>query len=294
MEDYQEGPSKDKSIKGYQIVIVILAVVLGALSFMYFRQVQTLKADFSVERDTLTNQLSAVIMQMDGLKTENDTINVQLAVEREKADSILQKLQKERSFSAAKIRGYEKELGTMRTIMRGFVHQIDSLNTLNRKLVDENLDFRRQVTTQRQRAELAEEQASELNTKVRRGSVIRVRDISLVTLSGSDKEVSRASRASRVRVDFVLTANELANPGERNIYMRLTAPDGYIMANSSGSVFDFEGDKLAYSAMRGIDYQNQDLSVSIYYNGEGITAGTYKVALYMDGYRIGTADVLVR
>ena len=295
MEDYNdEYPIPSKSIKGYKIVIVILAVILGALSILYFQQVNQIKAEFAVERDTLTNRLTNLMSEYDSLQTENDTISKHLEEQRGKADSLLQRLKKERSFSAAKIRQYEKELGTLRTVMRGFVQQIDSLNTLNKKLINENVDYRKQITTEKMRADMAEEKADELSTKIRKGSVIRARDISLLALSNSDKVVTRAARASRLRVDFVLAANELATPGERHVYARITGPDGYVMANTSGAVFEFEGDMLTYSATRQIDYQNQDLAVSLYYNGAGITGGKYRVVIYMDGYQIGSNEVILR
>lgn len=295
MEDYnQENATPEKSIKGYKIVIIILAVILGAISFQYFRQVSQLKEDFAVERDTLTNQMNVLMSDFNNLQTENDTISYNLGIERHKADSLMQRLNSERTFSRSKIRQYEKEVGTLRTVMRGFVKQIDSLNTLNKQLIAENVDYRKKVTTERLRADIAEEKADELSTKIRKGAVIRARNIALVALSSSDKEVTRASRAARLRVDFVLSANELAHPGDRTVYARITAPDGYIMANASNAVFDFEGDKLTYSASRDVDYQNQDLPVGLYYNGSGITGGKYKVAIFMDGYQIGSSEVIMR
>ncbi len=295
MEDYnQEYQTPNKSIKGYQVIIVILAVILAALSFQYFRQVRQLKSDFSVERDTLTSRFEQLVVQYDNIKTENDTISLHLGVERDKADSLLQRLQKERSFSASKIRSYEKELGTLRTVMRGFIVQIDSLNTLNKKLASENVEYRKQVSTERLRADMAEEKASELTTKIRKGAVVRAREIGLVALSNSDREVTRAARATRLRIDFVLAANELAPAGEREVYVRITGPDGYVLANASNNTFAFEGDRLTYSAVRSVDYQNQDLSVSLYYNGSGVANGNYKIAVYMDGYQIGSSEILLR
>ncbi len=296
MDDYSQDKitGKNKSIKGYQTIIVIMAVILVALSLLYFRQVNNLKADFAVERDTLTNRFTALMGEYDNIKTSNDTISFQLSVQRGKADSLLQRLQRERSFSASKVKAYEKELGTLRTVMRGFVHQIDSLNTLNKKLITENIDIRRQISTVQQRADAAEERAGEMEVKIRKGSVIRARDISLVALSGSDREVTRASRAARLRVDFTLAANELAIPGQRNVYAQIKDQNDYLIANSGNSMFDFEGDRLVYSATREVDYQNLDLSVSLYYSGSGITAGKYKVLLYMDGYQIGSNEVILR
>lgn len=298
MEEYnnqENNPNRSaKSIRGYQIVIILLVVILGVLAFIYFRQVKNLKHDAKFEQEMLQENIGNLITDLDNLKVNNDSIRYNLGIERQRADSLMDKLQKEKNISRSTIRKYEKELKTMRNIMRNYVKQIDSLNRLNRSLTQENVVFRQQVTDERARAEVAEEKASELNNKVKVGGIIKARNISLVALNANDRVVPRASRAERLKVSFVLTANDLATPGERNIYVRITGPDGYVMAGNVSSMFDFEGDKLTYSAVRGIDYQNKDLEVGLFYNGSGITSGTYKVEVYMDGYMIGASEAYLK
>ena len=97
-----------------------------------------------------------------------------------------------------------------------------------------------------------------------------------------------------MRVDFVLTANELATPGEKTIYVRITSPDGYVLTTEAMPTFDFEGERLSYSAMREVDYQNQDLDVGIFYNSTGFAAGTYTVQLFCEGRLIGTSQIAMR
>ena len=63
---------------------------------------------------------------------------------------------------------------------------------------------------------MAEEKAAELDNKVRAGAVIKARGIRLTGLNARNKEVSRIRNAERVRVDFVLTANELTTPGRKD------------------------------------------------------------------------------
>ena len=128
----------------------------------------------------------------------------------------------------------------------------------------------------------------------KRQSVIRARDIRLVALSKSDREVSRANRAERLRVDLVLVGNELSTPGERNVYTQIIGPDGYPLVNGSNALFDFEGSSITYSAMRSVDYQNNDLNVSLFYNGPGITSGKYQVKIYTDGHMIGSSEISLR
>ena len=59
-------------------------------------------------------------------------------------------------------------------------------------------------------------------------------------------------------------------------------------------LFDFEGDKITFSAARQVDYQNNDLSVSLFYNGSGITSGKYRVKIYTDGNLIGSNEIILR
>lgn len=287
----------DNSLKGYRIAIIILAVILLALTFQYYRQVKILtgsEESLTIERDTLTNRLAGLMTEYDRINTENDTLNENMQLERHKVDSLMTKLKKERSWSYAKIKGYEREIGTLRDIMRGYVHQIDSLNTANKQLISENVKYRKDLSTYKNRTEMAEEQSRELSTKIKRGAIVRARDISLVALNKSEKSVSRVKRAARLRTDFVLSSNDLTNPGERPLYVRIISPDGYVLAESQSTTFEYEGEMIPYTASRVVDYQNEDLEVSVFYNGSGIFPGKYTVIVFMDGYLIGQADVILK
>ncbi len=290
-----DGGPKNSSLRGYKVIIALLVVILAAVSGLFIYQSSERRKEFDAERDQLTDRMMAVRNDFANLQTTNDSLNYGLSRERDRADSIVRALGRERNITLSTLRRYESELGTMRTIMTGYITTIDSLGRLNRALIDENVDMKRRIEDERLRAEMAEERATDMNIKLRQGSRVIARDIRLVPLSENDKEVTRASRAERLRVDFTLSANDLANPGARTIYTRIVGPDGYVMANTAGRTFNFEGDQTVYSAAReGVDYQNADLPVSIYYRGGGITAGTYTAEVYMDGLQIGSREMVLR
>lgn len=295
--DDEGRPDPGKSIRGYRIVIIILAVILAAVSILYFNIHRQQQADYEilrVDRDSIQSNLSSLMDDYDHLQTSNDTLSANLGVERQRADSLMDRLKKERSWSLSKIKQYEKEVGTLRTIMRGYIRQIDSLNTLNKQLITENVSFRKEISSISQRAEMAEEKAAELDNKVKQGAVLNARGIRITPLNARSKEVSRVKNADRLRADFTLAANNLTMPGEKTLYLRITAPDGYVLASDPPATLLYEGDRLTYSAQREVDYQNEDLEVSIYYNGSGFTAGKYLVQLYAEGRLIGSAEVALR
>lgn len=296
-DDYGRQPDAEKSIRGYRIVIIILSVILVALSILYFsihRQQMLDNELLQADRDSIQNDLGRLMDDYDNLRVSNDSISASLSVERERADSLMTRLKKERSWNLAKIKQYEREVGTLRTAMKDYIRQIDSLNTLNQKLISENVSYRKEISSANLRAEMAEEKAAELDNKVKVGSVLRARDISLSALNDRSKPVSRIKNASRLRVDFVLSANELAMPGNKAIYLRIISPDGYVLTTEAMPSFEFEGERLTYSAMREVDYQNQDLEVGIYFTSSGFAAGTYRMELYTEGRLIGQAQVAMR
>lgn len=294
-DDYYDEPAveQDKSIRGYRIVIGILSVILVAISLLYFsihreqmRDNQLLAAD----RDSIQAGLNGLILEYDSLRYQNDSIAESLT----KATELVEQLKQERRWNYNKMRQYEKELGSLRTVMRGYIRQIDSLNTLNKKLITENVGYRKEISSANLRADMAEERSAELENKVKVGAVIRARDIRLTALNHNSREVSRIKNADRLRVDFALSANELATPGNKAIYLRITSPDGYVLTTEAMPTFEFEGAALSYSAMREVDYQNADLEVGIYFNSSGFAPGTYKIELYMEGRLIGTNEIAMR
>ena len=97
--------------------------------------------------------------------------------------------------------------------------------------------------------------------------------------------------ASRLRVDFELTANELAEPGEKTIYVCITDPDGYVLSPASKMIpFTFEGESRAASAVRKVSYENQSVPVSVFYDGEAFEKGTYTVDIFVDGRHCGSGS----
>ncbi|WP_297430126.1 hypothetical protein [uncultured Alistipes sp.] len=298
--EYDDEPgasSPDKSIRGYRVVIILLAVILAAMSIHNYNTPRQQLPHYYLllaDPDPTHNTPPPLLDDFDNLRINNDSISASLGMERERADSLMERLKKERSWSYAKIKQYEKEVGTLQTLMRNYLRQIDSLNTLNKQLISENVSYRKEISTISQRAELAEEKAAELDNMVKQGSVLKARNIRLTSLNTKSKEVTRIKNAARLRTDFTLAANELTTPGDKTVYVRILAPDGYVLSSEGAPTFDYEGERLSYSAQRSIDYQNEDIDVGIFYNGSGFTAGKYTVQLYAEGRLIGSAEIVMR
>ncbi|MFI3319016.1 MAG: hypothetical protein SNH88_07500 [Rikenellaceae bacterium] len=292
--DFNASSKPNKAIMGYRVVISVLIVVLVGLSALYYNIHNEQKAEYALlsqGRDSIQREMSLLAVDYKNLESTNEGLNASIEAERQRVDSLAAKIKAERNLNYAKIKQYEKEVGTLRSVMRGYLAQIDSLNTLNKQLIDENVSFRQEISNQQLRAAQAEERANELDSQIRKGSVIAATGISLTSLNSRAREVSRIKSAEKVRVDFALAANTLAKPGVREVYMRLISPDGYILTSDALPTFEYAGEKLTYSDSREVDYQNEDIEASIFYAGTGFTAGVYTVELFVDGLLAGDRKI---
>ncbi|MCH5330789.1 MAG: hypothetical protein J1E33_00105 [Alistipes sp.] len=299
-EDYDYQTDVRKSLLGYKIVICILAVILAALSVLYYNinrkqrtEYQELETELEMQRDSLKENINSLISEYRDKEFQNDTITANLRAELENAYALRDQLENERRLNYNKLRSYEKELGTLRSVLKSYLRQIDSLNNVNQKLITENTGYRQQISTANQRAEMAEEKSSELTNIIQQGSIIHARGISITPLNARGKDISKVKSAAKLRVDMTLTANSIAKAGERPIYVRILA-DGYVLTPENTPHFTYEGGQLPYTAEREVDYQNEDLDVTVFYDGSGFAAGTYKVEVYTDGYLIGSKEMVLK
>ena len=300
VEDLEvEIERSERSIKGLKTMLLIVALLLlpaAYFSISYIVKYRSIKEDYAIvesarqlfeeQNALLQRDAESLVSELEALKDRNDT----MMIKYQEAVTMLEQLQKERTYNYNQLAKYKKEVESLRGVMKGYLRQIDSLNTINSNLQAENVAYKKEITTAQLRADVAEERADELGTKVRIGSVIRTSGVRIVALNDSSKEVRRIKQAARLRVDFELTANELAEPGEKSIYICITAPDGYVLSSEDMILFMYEGEEMMASAVRKVDYENQSVPVSIYYDGSHFEKGTYRVDIYIDGRHSGSQE----
>lgn len=296
-QDDEQGGVSRKALLGYRVIVILLVIILAGVSALYFslnreqekiyQELEQEHKALEVERDTIASNFASLRKEYDALGVKNDSIAAELA----KGDSIIRQLKRERQLSFSTIKRYQKEVGTLRAVMKNYLHQIDSLNNINKKLSGENTTLRKEVSQARLRADKAEEREKELVNTVKKGAVLKARGIRLVAQNAKGRPVTRIGRARTLLVSFTLAANELAAPGNRRIHLCIYGPDGVILGGSS---FSYHGKSKQCTASREVDYQNEDLDVTIFYHGSGgkdFVEGTYKVELYMDGGLLGSTRV---
>lgn len=291
-------PSNPETKKNVPIKMIattiILAAVLIFLVFMYFDQkhkMVEMETALTQEKDSLANELRHMVVAYDTLKTNNDSLNAGLEKERTR----IVKLLSVNASNVQLIRKYKSEITTMREIMKSYIVQIDSLNSRNKFLSTENSEIRQQITKVRNTNSELSKDKEILSSKVEIASVVQAKDISAVILNKKRKETNRLSLLDKLRICFTLRENPLAISGPKEVYMRVIRPDSLVITSSPDNLFDYKESKLIYSAVREVDYMNQDIEMCIFMdNNSDFIIGNYSVELYLENNLIGRTNFMIQ
>ena len=247
------------------------------------------------EKDALTEQMITLQNEYATLSSDNDMINAQLDSSREEVSQLIERIKKTEATNRIMIRKYEKELGTLRSIMRNYIEQIDSLNTLNHKLTADAAAARKEAAETRRQSEQLSKAVAELTGQVAAGAVLKGRAIRMDAYNASDKVTDRSSRVVRLMTTLSLVENELAPKGPVRVYIRVKGPDGILLTSTDKHTFTLNGEPMMCSASREVDYQGEEVEMSIYLNGiEDYVKGIYTVEAYTDENLLGSAELMLR
>ena len=282
-------------VLGLLVVVLAVAVYMLLDTRKNLNLVSTDLAEktefFRVEKDSLEGELRNIYFRYDTLETNNLEIQVEMQQQKEKIDKLISI----QADDAYKIRMYRKEMETLRTVLRSYIVQIDSLNMQNQELMAENKQLRNtelRLSTEKKQLEEDKTQLEEIKDMA---TALQASQIDMHMLNKRDKESDRIRTAVKVRVDFVLRANNVATMGEKRISLRIIRPDHVVLGSPELEMIDFNGEQIPASASRVINYENEDLPVSIFWTNDGeIVPGEHSVELYSEGKLIGASSFVLK
>jgi len=246
-----------------------------------------------VQKEELTDEYNELSLQYEGYKFSvngaNDSLVAKLEVEQMKVQRLMEELRTVKSTNAKRIGELRLELETLKTVMRGYVQQIDSLNRVNQKLTQE----KEEVTQKYHQATATVSQLTQdkenLTEKVNLASKLDASGIYVTGIDKKNKSTSKIDKMEQIAINFTINKNITAPTGEKNIYIRIQKPDDDVLIKSRDNVFQYEDKEINYSSKRTIEYDGEEVPVSIYWKVEEfLSPGTYRVDIFADENLIGS------
>jgi len=296
MENLDTSTSKDKR---NNLIVIVLSVLLVVLAIIFFWQRNSWQADAALikaDKDSIAAELSKMVTNYNSIRSENDSLNKTIGYAQTKVKDLLTEVEQVKNASYRQISQYRKEVTTLRGIMHDYIIQIDSLNQKNQRLMAENVNVKQQVTEVKTVNQQLQSEKKKLEQTVTLAAQLEATGLHASGISAKGKEMVKSGRIDKVKVDFILSKNLTARRGAKNIYIRIQRPDQLLLMKSEKNLFKFEDMKIPYSAMREVEYEGNELPVSIYWDNSKespLISGKYTVDVFADGQNIGatTFDV---
>jgi len=314
-EIQDQKKSNTKSNGALLLILLVLLIALAFMSYSWSNKNKELNecSNFNKELEAdmqgmnemmsgytgnvgtdLKNDFQNMLNQYDALKVKDSVQAKNVEEQKQKIKGLLSQLESGKKLTTRQLYSLRKENETLRSIMKGYVKQIDSLNTMNVKL-SSDLDTKTQelssTTSERDQYRQQAEESTELVKKGSRLQALGFNSGALrMKLNNTTEPTNKAKNAVQLKSSFTISANPLTKAGVKKLFMQITSSDGVVLQARENNVVIMEGNTIAYSDRKEIEYTNNNVDVSIYYDlkeGEA-TKGNYKVKIYCEGEVIGT------
>lgn len=238
------------------------------------------------------NQLNADFNQYEDQQKylQNDSLVQKYNEARLKVEGLLSELSQEKKSNAAnrkRIRDLENEIKTLKGIVKHYLEEIQRLGEENEGLkreIEEVTQRNQQLASQ---VTVATSENEQLTQTVKLAKKLNVTGVSLEAFNKKGKREKNITKARQLGVSFTVSPNNTAAAGMKDFYIRILTPEGTLLGNAGS--FQIDGSTVQCTAHRQIEYANEEISISVYYDvASTLTPGDYTVEIFSDGYRLAS------
>lgn len=286
-----EKKSNSKIFIGVIALLILGMGIAGYYIFSQKSQIQELQEESVLNKQQLEDEYESLTMQYEGFKLniKNDSLLQKLTNEQTKVQRLLEELKTVKAENKTEINRLNKELATLRQVLKSYIVQIDSLNRANAQLRQEKQEITTKYQETSKTLNQVTQQKQDLSEKVTLAAKLDATNIGVQATNNKGKVQKKISKVEQLVINFTITKNITAEPGERTVYARIMKPDNDVLTKSRTNTFPYESGNINYSIKRIIEYGGEEVGVTMYWNVEEyLMPGTYRVDIFADGNRIGT------
>ncbi|MCQ2303561.1 MAG: hypothetical protein MJZ97_01010 [Bacteroidales bacterium] len=280
----------------YSVIAILVAAIIGLLIWMFTLKgdLSALEAEKELQRADFQAEVDSLMRVHNELKDSYGELSLELAEKDSiiQADAVEIKKLLDSQWDYNRIK---KKVSALQVISQKYVRQMDSLYTVNRELVAENERIREEYQGEVRKNNNLTRQAEELTGKVNMASSMKIYNFkaTAVRFKGgrTETETDRAAKAERIKIDFTLAQNDLAQAGTKVFYIRIADPTKAIISKGKGDEYAFEsnGETLQYTEKVSVNYDNKDAAVRAYYIKPSefeMMPGYYFIDVYEQGGKL--------
>ncbi|SFB71049.1 hypothetical protein SAMN04487907_101199 [Zunongwangia mangrovi] len=292
--------TEKKNNTALKILIGVLAVALIALTIYtvrFYNEEKENKEILQKEKAAIENELNELIVKYDEAIDENEIMDQNLVDARERINRLLDSVQ-DYEANLVLITRYRREISNLKAEKDRLFRVVDSLSLQNQRMAMTIDSTQTELSEKTRLSDSLQTSNQSLANKVNKASQLKITSLRgegvIVRNSGKVVENDRTRRIDQVRTCFTITANDLTEAGEKNLYVQVYNPENELVGDKIA--VEHDGGVMVYSAQSTVYYENDELDVCILANAaeEKLLEGNYKVYVYNNATLIGTASFSLR
>lgn len=297
-----QGQKKKDTNKIYFLIAVIVAL-LGTNAFLYFKQNKSNEriVTISDEKTALQTELEKLESELEQANNSSGELSEELKIKDEILKAKIAQLRAaltKGTLTAGELAKAKEDVKQLRYFVGKYTNDIDGLIKQNQQLTGERDSLKTTVKSVKQLADNLIKSNDSLNYKVKVGAALKTTDVQIgifrIKSSGKETEVTRANTAQKIKVNFTINANSLAEKGNHDVYMRILDPASNLIVGEGGN-FIANDQNLQYTYKTALEFNSEAKNFTIdWVNRDAFKIGTYTVILYADGYTMGKGTFNLR
>ncbi|NER16668.1 chromosome partitioning protein ParA [Spongiivirga citrea] len=280
---------------GLKAIIGVLGILfLGAAiwGFTLFNEKKEVEATLTEEKQMVITELDDMVAKYDIAINDNNIVNKDLEDARTRISTLIDSV-KTMKADVASLRWYRRELSKLKKERDQLFAENDSLRVMTNVLTATVDSTRTRLQEQTQYNDSLLVQNSELAMVVEKGASLKAARLTgtgiKVRSSGKTRDMERASGVDKIKVCFTVPENNIAQAGDRQLYVQVIDPKNNTLGENAQ--VSFENDlTLNYSLISKFYYDNKNLDVCEFVSGgEDFAKGRYVVNVF-DGSKLLTTS----
>ncbi|WP_259069084.1 hypothetical protein HDF24_05380 [Mucilaginibacter sp. X4EP1] len=293
--------------KNSNVIYFLIVVVLALLATDVYLYLQKNKSDTRIvyqndEKTRLQTELDSLEAQIEQVNVGKTKLSAELTAKNDSLKAKIKVLRGELAkgkLTVAELSKAQEDVKQLRYFVTKYTADIEELKKQNASLTTERDTLKTNLATVNEKATTLEKQNQDLGTKVKVGSAIKIATADVVAYkiksSGKEVDVKRASPAKKIKINFTVASNDIAQQGMHDIFVRIIDPTGNLITGTDSANFNADGQDLQFTYKTAIDFKNDGTPYVIdWVNPSAFQKGTYTVLLYADGYTMGKMSFLLK
>jgi prefoldin subunit 5 len=290
-----QGQKKKDTNKIYFLIAVIVAL-LGTNVYLFFQKNKSDQRVVTVNDDktALQTELEKLETELEQANSSTGQLSEELKVKDEELKAKIAQLRValgKGQLTAGELAKAKEDVKQLRYFVNKYTGDIDQLQKQNAMLTGERDSLKTTVTSVKQLADNLSKKNDSLFVKVKAGAAIKTSSLQIGAFrsrtSGKEVAVTKASTAQKIKVNFTINTNPIAEKGTHDIYMRILDPAGNLITGEGGTFVANDQD-LQYTYKTALEFNGEAKNFTIDWNNRSpFQVGNYTVILYADGYTMG-------